>query len=108
MSTDISNRYTDEQTKTFSPVTGRYIRFVALSEVNGNAWASVAEINLLGSEVTSIKTSEVKQLPESFILHPVYLDVNDGLVNLSYYDAMAGCHLGIFPSYYEPWGYTPL
>jgi len=42
------------------------------------------------------------------ILYPVYLDVNDGLINLSYYDTMAGCHFGIFPSYYEPWGYTPL
>ncbi len=42
------------------------------------------------------------------ILNPIYLDGNDGLINLSYYDAMAGCHLGVFPSYYEPYGYTPL
>ncbi len=42
------------------------------------------------------------------IVYPVYLDGNDGLLNLPFYDAMAGCHLGIFPSYYEPWGYTPL
>ncbi|HZX44820.1 MAG TPA: glycosyltransferase [Candidatus Nanoarchaeia archaeon] len=46
--------------------------------------------------------------PVKVIYYPTYLDVNDGLVNLSYYDAMAGCHLGVFPSYYEPWGYTPL
>jgi len=42
------------------------------------------------------------------IVYPVYLNGNDGLLNLPYYDAMAGCHFGIFPSYYEPWGYTPL
>lgn len=42
------------------------------------------------------------------IIQPVYLDGNDGFLDLSYYDAMAGCHLGLFPSYYEPWGYTPL
>jgi glycogen synthase len=42
------------------------------------------------------------------LLYPVYLDGNDGLIDLAYYDAMAGCHLGVFPSYYEPWGYTPL
>ncbi|MBN2142730.1 hypothetical protein JW711_05375 [Candidatus Woesearchaeota archaeon] len=42
------------------------------------------------------------------VVYPTYLSGNDGLLNLSYYDAMAGCHLGIFPSYYEPWGYTPL
>lgn len=46
--------------------------------------------------------------PVKVIVYPVYLDGNDSLLNLSYYDAMAGCHLGIFPSYYEPWGYTPL
>ncbi|MFH1589494.1 MAG: glycogen/starch synthase [archaeon] len=42
------------------------------------------------------------------IVYPVYLDGNDSLINLSYYDAIAGSHLGLFPSYYEPWGYTPL
>ncbi|MBN2459054.1 hypothetical protein JXB28_02120 [Candidatus Woesearchaeota archaeon] len=42
------------------------------------------------------------------LVYPVYLNGNDGLLNLSSYDAMAGCHLGLFPSYYEPWGYTPL
>ncbi len=42
------------------------------------------------------------------IYYPVYLTGADGLIDLSYYDAIMGCHLGIFPSYYEPWGYTPL
>ena len=30
------------------------------------------------------------------------------MLNLNYYEAMQGSHLGVFPSYYEPWGYTPL
>ncbi len=42
------------------------------------------------------------------IQYPVYLDGNDNLIGLKYYDAIQGCHLGVFPSYYEPWGYTPL
>jgi glycogen synthase len=42
------------------------------------------------------------------IYYPVYLDENDSLLGLKYYDAIQGCHLGVFPSYYEPWGYTPL
>jgi len=42
------------------------------------------------------------------IYYPVYLTGADGLLDLGYYDAMIGCDLGIFPSYYEPWGYTPL
>lgn len=42
------------------------------------------------------------------IKYPVYLTGTDGLLDISYYDTIMGCHLGIFPSYYEPWGYTPL
>lgn len=39
---------------------------------------------------------------------PCYLDGNDGVVNISYYDLLPAIDLTIFPSYYEPWGYTPL
>ncbi len=39
---------------------------------------------------------------------PCYLDGNDGIVNLSYYDLLPALDMTIFPSYYEPWGYTPL
>ncbi len=42
------------------------------------------------------------------ILYPVYLDGSDGLLDLNYYDAITGSHLAILPSFYEPWGYTPL
>jgi len=42
------------------------------------------------------------------IVYPVYLSENDGLLGLAYYYVLAGGHLGIFPSYYEPWGYTPI
>ncbi|PKP02334.1 MAG: alpha-glucan family phosphorylase, partial [Bacteroidetes bacterium HGW-Bacteroidetes-6] len=44
----------------------------------------------------------------SIIFIPSYLDGNDGLLNLHYYDLLIGCDLSVFPSYYEPWGYTPL
>ncbi len=39
---------------------------------------------------------------------PAYLNGHDGLINMSYYEALAGCDLGVFSSNYEPWGYTPL
>ncbi|MDE6282856.1 MAG: glycosyltransferase, partial [Muribaculaceae bacterium] len=39
---------------------------------------------------------------------PCYLTGNDGILNLNYYDMLAGIDLTAFPSYYEPWGYTPL
>ncbi len=42
------------------------------------------------------------------IYYPTYLSSADGLLGLNYNEAVQGCHLGVFPSYYEPWGYTPL
>lgn len=39
---------------------------------------------------------------------PSYLDGNDGIVNIAYYDLLPALDLTIFASYYEPWGYTPL
>ena len=39
---------------------------------------------------------------------PCYLNGNDGIINMTYYDLLAGLDAAVFPSYYEPWGYTPL
>ncbi len=53
----------------------------------------------------------LKNLPQNkvnVIFVPAYLNGNDGMINMDYYDILSGCDLGVFPSYYEPWGYTPL
>lgn len=42
------------------------------------------------------------------IYYPVYISGGDGLLNLDYEQVIMGSHFGIFPSSYEPWGYTPL
>lgn len=42
------------------------------------------------------------------IFAPTYLNGYDGIFNLPIYDLMAGFDISVFPSYYEPWGYTPL
>ena len=39
---------------------------------------------------------------------PCYLKGNDGVFDMDYYDVLIGNDLNIYPSYYEPWGYTPL
>lgn len=39
---------------------------------------------------------------------PCYMDGNDGILNMTYYDLVLGYDLTVYPSYYEPWGYTPL
>ena len=39
---------------------------------------------------------------------PSYLNGDDGIIDMSYYDLLPGLDAAVFPSYYEPWGYTPL
>eukprot|EP01133_Synstelium_polycarpum_P017023 gene17023-20280_t len=41
------------------------------------------------------------------IYHPEFLNSTNPLIPLDYTEFVRGCHLGIFASYYEPWGYTP-
>ncbi|RKP40449.1 glycogen synthase [Dimargaris cristalligena] len=41
------------------------------------------------------------------VFHPEFLNANNPILGLDYEDFIRGCHLGVFPSYYEPWGYTP-
>lgn len=48
------------------------------------------------------KTDKVK-----IIFVPSYLKGDDGIFNMKYYDLLIGLNLTVFPSYYEPWGYTP-
>lgn len=42
------------------------------------------------------------------IFIPCYLNGDDGIMNMPYYDVIIGKDLSVYPSYYEPWGYTPL
>ena len=41
------------------------------------------------------------------IFDPALLDGKDGFLNMRYEEVLAACDLGVFPSWYEPWGYTP-
>jgi glycosyltransferase involved in cell wall biosynthesis len=61
-------------------------------------------LNFLHSHgIRNNKESQVK-----VIFVPCYLDGNDGIFNMPYYDLLIGNDLAVYPSYYEPWGYTPL
>ena len=55
-------------------------------------------LNLLNSKQDKVKVFFV----------PSYLNGNDGVLNMKYYDLLPAMDLTLFPSYYEPWGYTPL
>jgi glycogen(starch) synthase len=45
--------------------------------------------------------------PVKVVFHPDFVSLSS-LFSLDYDQFVRGCHMGIFPSYYEPWGYTPL
>ncbi len=54
-------------------------------------------------DIKNEKSDKVK-----LVFIPCYLIGDDGIVNLPYYDMVLGNDLCVYPSYYEPWGYTPL
>ncbi len=58
---------------------------------------------LISNGLDNDEKSQVK-----LIFVPSYLNGNDGIFNIPYFDLLIGFDLSVFPSYYEPWGYTPL
>jgi glycogen(starch) synthase len=46
--------------------------------------------------------------PVKIVFHPEFVTATSPLLNLDYEQFVRGCHMGVFPSYYEPWGYTPM
>lgn len=57
-------------------------------------------------EALNIHNAEHDNVKVMFV--PCYLTGDDGILNLPYYDLVLGNDLCVYPSYYEPWGYTPL
>ena len=54
--------------------------------------------NLINKEEDKVK----------IVYHPDFINSTNPLFGMDYSQFVRGCHLGVFPSYYEPWGYTPL
>jgi glycogen synthase len=69
-------------------------------------------VNEEGDEV--LKALHAKKLvnnaddPVKIVYHPDFITTNSPLFGMDYNQFVRGCHIGVFPSYYEPWGYTPL
>ena len=59
--------------------------------------------NLIRTGLTNNPDDKVK-----IVYHPDFIVSTNPLFGLDYGQFVRGCHLGVFPSYYEPWGYTPL
>lgn len=60
------------------------------------------------SRIHSIGLSNDETSQVDVIYVPCYLNGSDGVFNLTYYELLIGMDATVFPSYYEPWGYTPL
>lgn len=60
------------------------------------------------NRIHSIGFANDKNSRVTVIYVPCYLNGTDGVFNQSYYDLLIGMDATVFPSYYEPWGYTPL
>lgn len=61
--------------------------------------------------VNTIRSLQLHNAPDDavkVVLVPCYLDGKDGIFNMPYYDLLLANDLCVYPSYYEPWGYTPL
>ena len=62
--------------------------------------------------VNTIKSLDLDKTTLSGNVHmlliPSYLDGKDGIMNEQYYDLLTACDITAYPSYYEPWGYTPM
>jgi glycogen(starch) synthase len=58
---------------------------------------------LRGSNLLNGREDKVK-----VVYHPDFINSASPLFHMDYNQFVRGCHLGVFPSYYEPWGYTPL
>ncbi|XP_028662559.1 glycogen [starch] synthase, liver [Erpetoichthys calabaricus] len=59
--------------------------------------SNIRRIGLFNSRIDRVKV----------IFHPEFLSSTSPLLPMDYEEFVRGCHLGVFPSYYEPWGYTP-
>jgi glycogen(starch) synthase len=59
-------------------------------------------------QIRACKLFNAKDDPVKIVFHPDFVTAASPLLGMDYPDFVRGCHLGVFPSYYEPWGYTPL
>lgn len=81
------------QRNSLPPVTTHNI----IDDWNDPVLGSVRRCNLFNSVHDRVKV----------VFHPEFLSSTNPLFGLDYEEFVRGCHLGVFPSYYEPWGYTP-
>jgi glycogen(starch) synthase len=58
-------------------------------------------------QLRSCQLFNARHDPVKVVFHPDFVSATSPLIGLDYDQFVRGCHMGVFPSYYEPWGYTP-
>ena len=62
---------------------------------------------LVLNQIRNVRLFNARTDNVKIIFHPEFLSQTSPLLPMDYDEFVRGCHLGVFPSYYEPWGYTP-
>ena len=81
-----------------TPVEGRFLTHGLYNADHDSILTKAMSANLENKVGDSVK----------LIFVPSYLNGRDGIFNFNYYELLIGFDISVFPSYYEPWGYTPL
>lgn len=71
-------------------------------------WLNLMEQDKVLSYISHAGFTNASSDKLKIIFVPCYLDGRDGIFNKPYYDLLIGMDATVYPSYYEPWGYTPL
>ena len=79
----------------------------ALTEPVLTHWLNNPDSDMVLNRIRSLGFCNID--PRVTVIYvPCYLNGTDGIFGRSYYDLLIGADATVFPSYYEPWGYTPL
>lgn len=71
-------------------------------------WLNNMDTDQIYSRIRSLGFTNSPDCVVDIVFVPCYLDGRDGIFSLTYYQLLIGMDATVFPSYYEPWGYTPL
>ena len=94
---ELKSRIHDRK-KTYNSSIDKRITHNLYNQENDNVLNQMNWLNMYNNVDENVKA----------IFVPCYLDGKDGIFNIDYYDMLIGMDLCVYPSYYEPWGYTPM
>jgi glycosyltransferase involved in cell wall biosynthesis len=78
-----------------------------LSHPHVTHWLRNMDNDPILNQIRYLNMENRKEDKVKIIFVPSYLNGNDGIFDVPYYDLLIGMDVSVFPSYYEPWGYTP-